>query len=167
MIKSLLLRGEDLAIISGEKEQSKMKVNQGDEIRLSIPNKPEYVGVARLTVAAIASRIGFDIEKIEDMKIAVSEACNNAIIHGCKYCDEGEYNINFTLTEKKLTISVYDKGEGCKHELEDIRKPNYNNLKEGGLGIFIIKSLMDDVKIESEKGKGMMIRMIKYLGDGI
>ncbi len=167
MIKSLLLRGEDLAIISGEKEQSKMKVNQGDEIRLSIPNKPEYVGVARLTVAAIASRIGFDIEKIEDMKIAVSEACNNAIIHGCKYCDEGEYNINFTLTEKKLTISVYDKGEGCKHELEDIRKPNYNNLKEGGLGIFIIKSLMDDVEIESEKGKGMMIRMIKYLGDGI
>ena len=167
MIKSLLLRGEDLAIISGEKEQSKMKVNQGDEIKLSIPNKPEYVGVARLTVAAIASRIGFDIEKIEDMKIAVSEACNNAIIHGCKYCDEGEYNINFTLTEKKLTISVYDKGEGCKHELEDIRKPNYNNLKEGGLGIFIIKSLMDDVEIESEKGKGMMIRMIKYLGDGI
>ena len=59
------------------------------------------------------------------------------------------------------------KGEGCKHELEDIRKPNYNNLKEGGLGIFIIKSLMDDVEIESEKGKGMMIRMIKYLGDGI
>lgn len=40
-----------------------MNVNQGDEIRLSIPNKPEYVGVVRLTVAAIASRIGFDIEK--------------------------------------------------------------------------------------------------------
>ncbi len=161
------MRGEGLVTISGEKEHSKMKVNQSDEIRLSIPNKPEYVGVARLTVAAIASRIGFDIEKIEDMKIAVSEACNNAITHGCRHCNEGEYNINFVLTEKKLIISVHDKGEGCKHELEDMRKPNYNNLKEGGLGIFIIKSLMDDVEIRSEKGKGMMIRMIKYLGDGI
>ena len=40
-----------------------MDINRNDEIRLSIPNKPEYVGVARLTVAAIANRVGFDIEK--------------------------------------------------------------------------------------------------------
>lgn len=142
-----------------------MSGDQNDEIRLSIPNKPEYVGVARLTVAAIASRIGFDIEKIEDMKIAVSEACNNAITHGCKHCKEGEYNINFVLTKEKITISVYDKGEGC--QLENIEEPSLGKLKEGGLGIFIIKSLMDDVEIKSEKGKGTIIKMIKYLGDGI
>jgi serine/threonine-protein kinase RsbW len=151
--------------ISDKKEQNKMNVNQGDEIRLSIPNKPEYVGVVRLTVAAIASRIGFDIEKIEDMKIAVSEACNNAITHGCRCCKEGEYNINFVLTEEKITISVCDEGEGCL--LENIKEPNFSKPKEGGLGLFIIKSLMDDVEIKSEKGKGMMIRMIKYLGDDI
>ncbi len=142
-----------------------MSANRNDEIRLSIPNKPEYVGVARLTVAAIASRVGFDIEKIEDMKIAVSEACNNAITHGCKSCNEGEYNINFVLTGEKITISVYDKGEGC--ELKNIKKPDFSKLKEGGLGIFIIKSLMDDVEVKSEKGKGTMIRMIKYLGDDV
>lgn len=143
-----------------------MNVNRNDEIRLSIPNKPEYVSVVRLTVAAIASRIGFDIEKIEDMKIAVSEACNNAITHGCGCC-EGEYEINFVLTGEKLTISVHDKGEGC--ELKNIRKPDLSKhkLREGGLGIFIIQSLMDDVEVESEKGKGTMIRMIKYLGDDV
>ncbi len=142
-----------------------MSVNQSDEIRLSIPNKPEYVRVARLTVAAVASRIGFDIEKIEDMKIAISEACNNAIAHGCKHKGEGEYDINFVLTGEKITISVYDKGMGCK--LEKIKKPDFSELNEGGLGIFIIKSLMDDVEIKSEKGKGTMIKMIKYLGDDI
>ena len=144
-----------------------MDINRNDEIRLSIPNKPEYVGVARLTVAAIASRVGFDIEKIEDMKIAISEACNNAIIHGCKCCNEGEYNINFVLTKEKITISVHDKGDG--YNLKDIKTPEFNkhNLREGGLGIFIIKSLMDDVEVKSEKGKGTMIKMIKYLGDDI
>lgn len=140
-----------------------MNVKQNDEIRLSIPNKPEYVGVVRLTVAAIASRIGFDIEKIEDMKVAVAEACTNAITHGCN--GTGGYDISFVLTGEKITISVYDKGEGC--QLENIKEPDLNKLNEGGLGIFIIKSLMDDVEIISEKGKGMMIKMIKYLGDGI
>ena len=159
------MRGEDLVTMSDERKPKEMSINWNDEIRLSIPNKPEYVGVARLTVAAIASRIGFDIEKIEDMKIAVSEACNNAITHGCRCCREGKYNINFVLTREKITISVYDEGEGCR--LENIREPNFEKPKEGGLGIFIIKSLMDDVEIKSEKGKGMMIRMIKYLGDDI
>lgn len=142
-----------------------MNVKQNDEIRLSIPNKPEYVSVVRLTVAAIASRIGFDIEKIEDIKVAVAEACTNAITHGCERSGKGEYDISFVLTGEKITISVHDKGEGC--QLESIEEPDLNKLNEGGLGIFIIKSLMDDVEIISEKGKGMMIKMIKYLGDGI
>ncbi|MBU5676285.1 ATP-binding protein [Alkaliphilus sp. MSJ-5] len=136
---------------------------QMDEIKLSVPSKPEYVGVIRLTLAAIASRIGFDIEKIEDMKVAVAEACTNAIIHGC-HCKQGSnFNIDFVSTGEKLTISVYDDGEGC--QLDNIEEPDLSKPKEGGLGIFIIKSLMDDVEIESEKGKGMMIKMIKYLGD--
>lgn len=142
-----------------------MNVKQNDEIRLSIPSKPEYVGVVRLTVAAIASRIGFDIEKIEDMKVAVAEACTNALTHGKNGNGEGEYDISFVLTGEKITISVYDKGEGC--QLENIKQPNLGELNEGGLGIFIIKSLMDDVEIISEKGKGMVIKMIKYLEDGI
>ncbi len=140
-----------------------MNLSQNDEIRLSIPNKPEYVGVVRLTVAAIASRIGFDIEKIEDIKVAVAEACTNAITHGDGCSDEGEYDISFVLTGEKITISVHDKGKGC--QIESIKEPDIKELNEGGLGIFIIKSLMDDVEVISEKGKGMMIKMIKYLGD--
>ncbi|ABW17579.1 ATP-binding protein [Alkaliphilus oremlandii] len=140
-----------------------MNMMQMDEFKLTVPSKPEYVGVIRLTLAAIASRVGFDIEKIEDMKVAVAEACTNAIIHGC-HCEHGKnFNIDFVSTEEKLTILVYDDGEGCY--LDNIEEPDLTKPKEGGLGIFIIKSLMDDVEIKSEKGKGMMIKMIKYLGD--
>lgn len=140
-----------------------MSVKQNDEIRLSVPSKPEYVGVIRLTLAAIASRIGFDVEKIEDMKVAVAEACTNAIVHGCGCGQESKFNIDFVLTGEKITISVYDEGVGC--QVDNIQEPDLSKPKEGGLGIFIIKSLMDDVEIKSEKGKGMMIKMIKYLGD--
>lgn len=133
-----------------------------DQIKLSIPNKPEYVGIVRLTVAGIANRLGFDIEQIEDIKVAVAEACTNAIIHGKNDGDEN-YNIDFIIGNNKLEICVCDSGKGCKSS--DIKKPNLEDPKEGGLGIFIIKSLMDEVEILSDLGKGMTIKMIKYMGD--
>lgn len=151
-----------MATILTEKEQDGMEQKQHENITISVPSKPEYVGVVRLTLAAIASRVGFDIEKIEDMKVAVAEACTNAIIHGCGG-KENNFDVYFAVYGEKLIISVYDNGEGCL--VDSIEEPDMDNPKEGGLGIFIIKSLMDDVEIKSEAGKGMMIKMIKYLGD--
>ncbi len=52
-----------------------------DKVCLSIPTKSEYVSVARLTSSVIANNMGFDIEDIEDIKVAVGEACNNAVLH--------------------------------------------------------------------------------------
>jgi len=134
-----------------------------DKINLSIPNKPEYVGVIRLTVTAIANRMGFDIEKIEDIKVAVAEACTNAITHGKNETDN--FNVEFSIDEEKLTISVCDNGKGCG--INSIKNPDLTLLNEGGLGVFIIKSLMDDVNINSDLGKGTTITMTKFLGDDL
>lgn len=145
------------------KEQVNMNNNNTYEmIKLSVPNKPEYVSVIRLTVSGIANRIGFDIEEIEDIKVAVSEACTNAITHGaCQ--SETNFNIDFLSKAQELTIKVYDNGKGCL--TQNIKTPNLEELKEGGLGIFIIKSLMDHVEILSNNGKGTVITMTKYVGD--
>ncbi|WP_090554603.1 ATP-binding protein [Natronincola ferrireducens] len=135
-----------------------------DVIKLSVPNKPEYVSVIRLTASGIANRMGFDIEKIEDIKVAISEACTNAITHGiCK--EEANFNVDFYSHEEKLVISVYDNGKGCLNH--NIKTPNLKEPKEGGLGVFIIRSLMDDVEISSNNGKGTVIKMTKYVGDDI
>ncbi|KAB3532236.1 histidine kinase [Alkaliphilus serpentinus] len=133
-----------------------------DHIKLSIPNRPEYVSVIRLTVAAIANRMGFDIEKIEDFKVAIAEACTNAITHG-KHLKDDNFNIEFIVEDEKLTIYVQDNGKG--YSAEKLESPDLNNLREGGLGVFIIKSLMDEVDIVSELGRGTTIKMSKYLGD--
>ncbi|ABR46252.1 putative anti-sigma regulatory factor, serine/threonine protein kinase [Alkaliphilus metalliredigens QYMF] len=139
-----------------------MNEKKNDEIKLTIPNKPEYVSVVRLTVSSIANRMGFDVEQIEDIKIATAEACTNAITHG--KCDvEESFDIKFIIDEGKLVISVFDNGKGCM--INNIKKPDLINPKEGGLGIFIIKSLMDDVKITSDADKGTTIIMTKYVGE--
>ncbi|MFZ5968729.1 MAG: ATP-binding protein [Bacillota bacterium] len=134
-----------------------------DSLSMSVPSKPEYVSVARLTASAVASRMGFNIEEIEDIKVAVAEACTNAIRHGnCTNCVN--FDITFQMDEEKLTIDITDYGNGfCCNELKD---PDLSSPKEGGLGIFIIKSLMDEVEFISDLGKGTTIKMIKYLGVG-
>ncbi|SHJ39986.1 serine/threonine-protein kinase RsbW [Geosporobacter subterraneus DSM 17957] len=136
----------------------------GDSLSISIPSKPEYVSVVRLTTSAIASRMGFNVEEIEDIKVAVAEACTNAIIHSnCKQDDN--FNIHFGMDEKKIVIQVQDQGNGFY--CEAVEEPDLTSPKEGGLGIFIIKSLMDEVVLESDIGKGTTIKMTKYLGDDI
>lgn len=143
------------------KEVKETVEHHGEKIELSIPNKAEFVSVVRLTLVAIANRVGFNIEEIEDMKVAIAEACTNAITHGKKTPAES-IDIRFTLKEKSLEIEVKDNGKGC--EVEKIKDPKIEELNENGLGIFIIRSLMDDVIIHSEPDQGMTITMTKMIG---
>lgn len=139
--------------------ENKVEKLYKENISMSLPTKPEYVSVARLTASVIANKMGFNIEDIEDIKVAVGEACNNAIIHGNSITHK--FDINFFVEADNLTIEINDRGKGF--EVEKCKKPDLCNPKENGLGIFIIKSLMDEVKLESSLGKGTIIKMTKQL----
>lgn len=70
-----------------------------DLVYLTIPAKPDYVGIARLAVSGIANRMGFSYDDIEDLKLAVSEACTNAVDHA--YCGgEGEIEVSCNIFSK-------------------------------------------------------------------
>lgn len=129
-----------------------------DTVNLSLPSKPEYVSVARLTASFVANKMGFDIEAIEDIKLAVGEACNNAVIHSGSH---DTYNLEFIQNQETLIIEIKDFGSGF--DFSDYHEPKLDDLQENGLGLFIIKSLMDDVEIDSEKGSGTKIKMCKTL----
>lgn len=126
-------------------------------IRMELPANPEYVSVARMTVFAISNMIGFNIEEIEDIKVALSEACTNAIKHSQKDI----FQLNFEIGKDRLDIEVTDEGVG--YVIKDLSEPDPENPKENGLGLFIIKAFMDDVEIESNVGKGTRICMTKIL----
>ncbi|HSQ90134.1 MAG TPA: ATP-binding protein [Romboutsia sp.] len=129
-----------------------------ETIKMEITSNPEYVGIIRLTTSGIANKIGFSMDDIEDMKVAVSEACTNAI----KHSDDDVLYIAFKILEDGITIEIQDKGKG--YDIESIPQPDLNNPKESGLGLFIIQTLMDEVSIESKDNQGTTIKMTKYLG---
>lgn len=142
---------------------------QFDYIEIKVPAKPQYVGVARLTISGLASRLGFTYDEIEDLKIATSEAITNAVKHAYAENEEGEIVVGCALFEDKLEIMVADNGQSF--DFEETKKrvgPHVETdsdielLREGGLGLYLMETLMDDVKIHHEKG--VTVLMTKYLG---
>lgn len=117
-----------------------------DLIEIKIPNKPDYVGVIRLTTSSIASNMGLNIEEIEDVKVSIAEACINALGRSENFI------IKYEIYDDRLVIFVEDVREICSKD----------DSKEKELGVFIIKSLMDEVHF-IDNG----IKMIKIIEDGI
>jgi len=131
-----------------------------DILKFSVPGKPEYVGTVRLAISSLANYAGFDIEAVEDIKVAVSEACTNVVCHG-KSNREESYEVACEVGDGRIIISVVDQAGG--YDMSKYQRPMMDTPKEGGLGLFIIKALMDEVDIFSELGMGTSIKMVKYL----
>lgn len=129
-----------------------------DTVELRIPCKAEWVALARLSVAAVASRLQFSIDEIEDIKLAVAEACTNAIQHarGSAYIE-----IRCEAIAGALRINVRDFGQGTRPEL--IRSRELDDERIGGLGVFLIRSLMDDVTYDVNPESGTQLVMEKRL----
>lgn len=142
-------------------EQTKTKLFTN----IDIPCTSEYVAIIRLTVSGIASRLNFDIESIEDIKIAVSEACNNAVQHAYpnKNSNDGRIKLLIETEENEFRVTVQDNGVGF--DPENITSSNaLDDNKLGlGLGITFMKSLMDETKIKSQAQQGTSITLIKKI----
>jgi serine/threonine-protein kinase RsbW len=111
-------------------------------VRLTIPSRAEWVAVARLAVAAVASRQRFSVDEIEDIKLAIAEACTNAIQHGSP---DGEIELSCELHEHLLVITVRDSGTGPSlGSVEQERIGESGRTEE--LGVFLIRALMDEVE---------------------
>lgn len=144
-----------------------MMMEDFDYIEMKVPGKPEFVGVIRLTISGIASRMGFSYDSIEDLKIAASEAITNAVQHAYKEDEEGDVLIGFGIYANRLEIMVSD--HGTSFDFQKTREeigPYHESLeveflREGGLGLYLIESLMDEVKIHHKEG--VTVLMTKYL----
>ncbi|MFS0784406.1 anti-sigma B factor RsbW [Bacillus sp. 1P06AnD] len=138
-----------------------------DYIEMKIPAKPEYIGVVRLTISGVASRMGFSYDDIEDLKIATSEACTNAVQHAYKEEEDGEVTIGFGLYQDRLELMVADSGQSC--DFDEVRQGlgpyekevQVEFLREGGLGLYLIETLMDKVKIHQYQG--VTVFMTKFV----
>jgi serine/threonine-protein kinase RsbW len=130
-------------------------------VELRIPAKAEWVAVARLAVAAVASRLHFSVDEIEDIKLAVAEACTNCIQHGS---DGDRIEITSEVTNAEVRVSVRDRGVLHRLESVDGDDPSFADGKRTEeLGIFLIRALMDEVTYDVDARSGTELVMIKRI----
>lgn len=125
-----------------------------ETVEVTIPAKPEFISVARLTAATVAARQSFTYDEIEDLKIAVSEACSALILAGTA---GAPLALRFILEPDVLDIRIETLGPGLKlGSISPGEKPD-----EGQLGVFLMQCLVDTVDIRrGEQGK-TELRLVK------
>ncbi|SMC06416.1 stage II sporulation protein AB (anti-sigma F factor) [Sulfobacillus thermosulfidooxidans DSM 9293] len=123
---------------------------------------PDNVGLARVAIAALAGQAPFSLSDIDEIKVAVSEAVSNAIIHGYKGKPDGWVELTGTLDKLGLTIVVEDFGVGIA-DIEQARQPSFSSDPERmGLGFVFMESFMHGLHVESTVGKGTRVEMQRF-----
>ena len=134
------------------------------EYRLVLASDVENVEKIEALTERITRAMDFPEDECDSIAIAVTEAVNNAIIHGNKQDPEKKVYLTIFVQEKTLKVVVRDEGTGFDPEsLPDPLDPE-NLLKESGRGIFILKSLMDEVNYAFDEG-GTQLTLIKHKAD--
>ena len=135
------------------------QVRSGEVVEIEIPSAPEYVSIVRHAVEGIARRMHFDPSQIEDLKLAVGEACTNAVRHGHPNGGINNVEIRFVVMPAALLVEVTNGIENCESP-SLCTQPDLG--KEGGLGLFIIRQLVDEVDILWQD-ETATVKMIKRL----
>lgn len=133
-----------------------------EAIKIEVPCKPEYVRTVRRTIAEFAESMDMPRSDAEQVELAASEAVANVVRHaysnpGCKL---PPVRVKCSHRRGKLTVEIIDKGCGFDAPPADVI-PEVDLSRDGGLGIILIKCLMDKVNYVSVPSGGTRIRMTK------
>lgn len=132
-----------------------------NKVSMEFPSLPENVALARVLVAALASSLAYTIHDLDDIKVAVSEAVSNAILHAYEDKPDGVIRITGTLTDAGLEIMIEDQGKGIP-DVDRAMQASYSTRPDRmGLGFVFMQSLMDDLEVFSRPGLGTQVRMFK------
>jgi stage II sporulation protein AB (anti-sigma F factor) len=138
-----------------------------NEMELVFDGKPVNEGFARVAVAAFMTQLNPTLEEVADVKTAVSEAVTNAIIHGYDKKVE-KIRIRGRLEEQTIYIEIEDYGKGIE-DIERAMQPLFTTkpeLERSGMGFSFMEAFMDEISVESEPGKGTVVKMQKEIGKG-
>ncbi len=130
---------------------------------VNIPSNPIFERVVRASAAELGGALGLQPERIEDLKLAVSEAVNNAIDHGNRQQQQKLVEVTFLLDSEKLEVRIRDEGEGVGQADFSRRVVEEQNLDLGmhrGFGMYLIAALVDDYEVSSsQSGTTMTLRL--------
>jgi serine/threonine-protein kinase RsbW len=148
-----------MASISVAREGSFSRERDG-VVALTIPARPEFIALGRLALTGLARTRALSQEIVADLKLALTEACSNAVRHAYDEGRRGVVQIRYELGPDKFVIEVDDEGSGFD---PDTIQRAQEDLDEGGLGIAIIRALTDDLEIGARPEGGSRLRFTKLL----
>lgn len=137
---------------------------------LRIQSRTELLSDMRTFVSDAARRFGFSENEVGKIELAIDEACTNIIKHAYKFNPDGIIEIRISSQKgdsspTKFVVDIYDSGisfDSSKYTAPDM-KEYFKKLRHGGLGIVLMKKLMDEVEYGHMSGQQNSIRLVKYL----
>jgi anti-sigma regulatory factor (Ser/Thr protein kinase) len=138
-----------------------------NQIELRMGANPQYLCIARQAVKRAAELAGMSEDDTDSLKLAVEEALTNVIRHSY----EGPCNDEMTLKLRQLdaqgqtpcALEIIIQDCGKQVDPESIQGRDLDNVQPGGLGVHIIRSVMDEIAYTHRAKKGMQLRMVKYV----
>jgi len=132
-------------------------------VRLSFPAKADYLLLARLALAGVARNIPVGPELLADLKLAVTEACGNAVRHAYAAGD-GAVEVAFVVADDRLEMIVEDEGTGIGLIPDERSGVPLEEPIDSGMGMAIIRAIVDELDVrDGSDGRGTVVHMTKYL----
>lgn len=131
-------------------------------VRLEIASQPELLAGARALIAAMAQRCHFNEIQCGQISLAVDEALCNIIKHGYNCREDERIWISVSITETEpMSIKIVIEDTAEQIDISEIRSRDLDDVRPGGLGVHIIKEIMDVVEYEHRQPRGMRLTLIK------
>jgi len=136
-----------------------------ERVLVNIPSNPVFERVVRASANEVGQAIGLTPERIEDLKLAVSEAVNNAIDHGNHRETTKLVEVIFALDQEKLEVHIRDEGAGVDRvdfSRKIVEEQNLDSGMHRGFGMYLISALVDDCEVNSsQQGTVMTLRLYR------
>ena len=138
--------------------------NLKKKYQLRIPSHAGNLEIVREFVSRIARKVGFNEDDVNKIELAVDEACTNVIKHAYSSDSKKPIEIALKVDLEKLTVEITDRGKGFNPK--KLQRPDMKEyiaqMRVGGLGVYLMKTLMDEVVYNIQPGKRNQLRMVKY-----
>lgn len=137
------------------------------DLRIEMTSQPRYLAGARAMINSVAQRLGFAESVCGQIALAIDEAICNVITHGYQKRQDGKIWISvWPLGEPNPGIRILIEDEGRQVDPETIRSRDLTEIRPGGLGVHIIKHVMDSAEYSRRPERGMALLMEKHLQGG-
>jgi serine/threonine-protein kinase RsbW len=137
------------------------------KFQLRIPSQTDNLEIIREFVSRVARKVGFKDDDVGKIELAVDEACANVIEHAYQKDDKQPIDIVIQIDYQKFTVIITDRGRGFNSK--KIKTPDMKEylaqMRVGGLGIYLMRTLMDEIDFDVKPGKRNQVKMSKYFLD--